>query len=87
VLRAAAKKMGSVKRDALTLDRDDKLGDDGEDLGATLLEHVKDTLDGEESVGILLLTDALEEDGEVMMVVELHHVDLPVDFVLGAVLN
>ena len=71
----------------LTLDRDDELGDDGEDLSTTLLKHVEDTLDGEESVRILLLTDALEENGEVMMVVELLDLNLPVDAVLGSVLD
>jgi len=45
------------------LDGDDELGDDGKDLSTTLLKHVEDTLDGEESVRILLLTDALEENG------------------------
>ena len=47
----------------LTLDGDDELRDDGEDLSTALLKHVEDTLDGEESVRILLLTDALEENG------------------------
>jgi hypothetical protein len=47
----------------LTLDGDDELGDDRENLSTTLLKHVEDTLDGEESVRILLLTDALEENG------------------------
>jgi hypothetical protein len=63
------------------------LGDDGEDLGTTLLEHVKDTLDGEESVGVDLLADTFEENGEVMMVVELGNIDFPVDFVLGSVVD
>ena len=71
----------------LTLDGDDELRDDGEDLGTTLLKHVKDTLDGEESVRILLLTDAFEEDGQVMMIVELLNLNLPVDAVLGTVLD
>ena len=71
----------------LTLDGDDELGDDGENLSTTLLKHVEDTLDGEESVWVLLLTDTLEENGEVMMVVELLDLNLPVDTVLRAVLN
>jgi hypothetical protein len=71
----------------LTLDGDDELGDDWEDLSTTLLKHVEDTLDGEESVRILLLTDALEENGEVMMVVELLDLNLPVDAVLGSMLD
>lgn len=61
--------------------------DDGEDLGAALLKHVEDTLDGEESVGVDLLADTFEENGEVMMVVELGDIDFPVDFVLGSVVD
>ena len=71
----------------LTLDGDNKLRDDGEDLSTTLLKHVEDTLDGEESVRILLLTDALEENGQIMMIVELLNLNLPVDAVLGTVLD
>ena len=63
------------------------MGDDREDLSTTLLEHVKDTLDGEESVWVLLLTNTLEENGKVMMVVELLDLNLPVNAVLRAVLN
>ena len=68
-------------------DRNNKLGADGEDLGSALLEHVEHTLDGKESVGVNLLSNSLEEDGEVVMVVELLDLDLPVDFVLGSVVN
>ena len=52
-----------------------------------MLEEIKDTLDSEESVWVLLLTDALHEDGEVVMVVELVHLNLPRNLVGGAVLN
>mmetsp|Transcript_70913 Transcript_70913/g.207789 ORF Transcript_70913/g.207789 Transcript_70913/m.207789 type:complete len:288 (+) Transcript_70913:299-1162(+) len=61
------------------LDRDDELGHDGQDLGAALLEHVVHALDSEEAVGLLLLADAVEEDGQVVVVVQLIHVDLPGD--------
>ena len=71
----------------LTLDGDNKLGDDGENLSTTLLKHVEDTLDCEESVRILLLTDALEENGQIMMIVELLNLNLPVDAVLGTMLD
>jgi len=71
----------------LTLNWDDKLGNHGKHLGTTLLEHVEHTLHGEETVGVLLFADTLEEDGQVMMVVELHNVDLPEDSVLGAMLD
>jgi hypothetical protein len=71
----------------LTFNWDDELGNHGKHLGSTLLEHVEDTLDREETVGILLFTDTFEEDRQVMMVVELHNVYLPEDSVLGSVLD
>ena len=52
-----------------------------------MLEEIKDTLDSEESVWVLLLADSLHEDGEVVMVVELVHLNLPRNLVGGAVLN
>lgn len=69
------------------LDWDNQLRDDGEDLGTTLLEHVEDSLDREEPVGVDLLTDTFEEDGEVMMVIQLGHINFPVNFVLGSVVD
>jgi hypothetical protein len=63
------------------------LRDDREDLGTTLLEHVEDSLNSEESIRVLLLTDTLEEDREVVMVVELLDFNLPVDTVLRSMLN
>jgi hypothetical protein len=82
VLRAATKLVSK-----LTLNGDDQLGDDGEDLRAALLEHVKHALDGQEAVGVLLLADTFEEDGQVVVVVELGDVNLPVNAVLRAVFN
>ena len=72
---------------ALTLDRNNELGNDGEDLSLTLGEEVEDTLHSEEAVRVLLLTDTLHEDRQVVMIVELLHLDLPLDFVWRAVLN
>jgi hypothetical protein len=63
------------------------LRDDGENLGTALLEHVKDTLDGEESIWVLLFADTLEENRQVMVIIKLLDLDLPVDTVLGTVLN
>lgn len=71
----------------LTLDWDDQLRDNGEDLWATLFEHVSDTLDGEEAVGVVFLTDAFKEDRKVMMVIKLGNVNFPVDFVLRSMLD
>lgn len=70
-----------------SLDRNDKLRDDWEHLGATLLKHIEDTLNGKETVWVSLLTDTLKEDGQVVMVVELHDIDLPENRVALTVLN
>jgi hypothetical protein len=71
----------------LTLDGDDQLGDDWEDFGSTLFQHIEDSLDGEETVGVLLLSNTLEKDREVVVVVELLDLYLPVDLKLGTVLD
>ena len=71
----------------LTLDGDDKLRNNREYLSTTLLEHVKDTLDCEESVWVLLLTDTLEEYGQVRVVVKLLNLNFPVDLKLGTMLD
>ena len=71
----------------LTLNRDDQLGNNWKDLSATLLKHIKDTLDGEESVWVLLFTDTLKEDWEIMMIVELLDLHFPVDAELRTVLD
>ena len=69
------------------LDWDDQLRNDWEDFSSTLLQHVKDTLNGEETVGIGLLTDSLEEDWQVMMVIQLLDINFPGDFVLWSMFN
>ena len=61
--------------------------DDWQDLGLAVLEQIEDTLDCKESVWFLLLADSLHEDGEVVMVVELVHLNLPRNLVWGAMLN
>ena len=78
---------GCQDQKSLTLDGDDELRDNREDLSTTLLEHVKDTLDGEESVWVLLFTNTLEENRKVMMVVELLDLNFPVNSVLRTMLN
>lgn len=60
---------------------------DGKHLSTTLLKHIKNSLNGEESVWVLLLSDTFEEDGKIMMVVKLLDLDFPVDLVLRSVLN
>ena len=52
-----------------SLDWNNKLWDDWEDFGTTLLEHIKHSLDCKESVWVNLLSNTFEEDGEVVMVV------------------
>ena len=69
------------------LDRDNKLRDDGEDLSATVLEHIKDTLNCEETIRIHLFANTLKEDRQVVMIIKLLDLNLPLDLVLGAVLN
>jgi len=76
-----------VSRVQGSLNWDNKLGDDREHFGATLLEHIKYTLYGQKSVGIHFLSDALEEYWQVMMIVQLLDLYLPIDLVLGAVLD
>ena len=61
--------------------RDDQLGDDGEDFGGAVLEHVVHPLPGEELVGVLCLAESLEEEGEVVVVVQLLDLHLPRDLV------
>lgn len=72
---------------SLTFNGDDELGDDGEDFSTTLLEHIENTLNGEETVWVLLLTDTLEENGQVVMVVKLLNLNFPIYSILRAVLN
>ena len=71
----------------LTLDRDDQLGNNWENLSTALLQHVKNTLYSQESVWVLLLTDTLKENREVVVVVKLLNLNFPVDLELGAVLD
>jgi len=70
-----------------SLNWDNQLRNDWQDLGSSLLKHIKNTLDGKESVWVHFLSDTLEKDWEVMMVIELLNLNFPVDFVLGSVLN
>lgn len=58
------------------LDGDDELGDDRQDLGSARLEHVLHALHRQEAVGFLGLTHAVEEDGQVVVVVQLLNVNL-----------
>ena len=54
---------------------------------AALFKHIEDSLYGKEPIWILLLTDSLKEDGQVVVVVKGHDVDLPEDSVLRTVVN
>ena len=71
----------------LTLDWDDQLRNNRENLSATLIQHVENTLHSEESIWILLFTDTLEENGQVMVIVKLVDLNFPVDLELRSVLN
>ena len=63
------------------------MGDDGEDFGSALFEHVESALDRQESVGVVLLAEAFEEDGQIVVVVKLSDLHFPPDLVLGTVLD
>ncbi len=53
----------------------------------TVKEEICHSLDGEEAVGILFLTDSFHENGKIMMVVKLADLDFPGNFVGGSVFN
>ena len=71
----------------LTLDGDDELRDDGEDLGVSACQKVKDSLNSKESVWVLLLADTLHEDWEIVMIIKLVHLNFPLNLVRLTVLN
>mmetsp|Transcript_2172 Transcript_2172/g.5516 ORF Transcript_2172/g.5516 Transcript_2172/m.5516 type:complete len:483 (-) Transcript_2172:226-1674(-) len=73
-----------VARVERRLDGDDELRDDGQDLGASRLEHVLHALDRQEAVRLLRLADAVKKDGQVVVVVQLLNLHLPGNDVLGA---
>ena len=52
-----------------TLDGDNQLRDDWKNFSATFLKHIENTLHSQESVWVLLFSDSLEEDGEIMMII------------------
>jgi len=66
------------------LDRNDELRNHGQDLAASTFKHVVGTLDSQESIRVLPLSEAIEEDGQIMVVVELVDIDLLKYFVRGA---
>ena len=59
------------------LDRDDKLRQDREDLVFTLGNERGKSLVCQEPEGVLCFTQAVEEDGEVVMVVQEAHIHFP----------
>jgi len=65
-----------------------ELGDRREDLRAALLQHVHSTLECKETEGLLEFTEAVEEDRQVMVEVELLDFDAPIELAaVAAVLN
>jgi hypothetical protein len=59
------------------LDRDDQLRQDREDLVFTLGDERGKALVCQEPEGVLCFTQAVEEDGEVVMVVQEAHIHFP----------
>jgi len=70
-----------------SFDRNDQLWDNWEDLGSALLEHVEGALDGEETVRVRLLAEALEENGQVVVIVKLGYLNFPSNPVLRSMLD
>ena len=84
---AKSKEDVSYTRKILTLDWNDELRNDWENLGSALLEHVKDSLYRQKSIWVHLLSNAFKEDWQVVMEVKLSHIYLPVDSILWSMLN
>ena len=53
------------------LDGDDQLWDNGQHSWASVFQQLEDALNGQESVGVLFLTEPFEEDRQVVVIVEL----------------
>jgi hypothetical protein len=70
-----------------SFDWNNQLWNDWKNLGSTLFKHIENTLDSEESVWINLFSNALKENWEIMMVVELLNINFPIDFILRSMLN
>ena len=62
-----------------SLDGNDELGDDWQDLAASCLEHVLYPLHCQELVGLLCFPHPIEEDGQVVVVIQLAHIHLYID--------
>lgn len=60
----------------LTLYGDDELRDDRQDFGATVLQHVVYTLPGEEVVWVGCLTQTIEEERQVVVIIQLFNLHL-----------
>ena len=58
-----------------------------QDLGTTLLKHIENSLNSQESVRIHLFADTLKEDRKIVMIVKLLNLNLPIDAELWAVLD
>lgn len=59
-----------------SLDGDDELRNDRQDFAPPSLQHVLHPLHCQELVGLLCLPDAVKEDWQVVVVVQLAHVHL-----------
>jgi len=69
------------------LDRDDQLRHDGEDLRATLVQEVAGATAGHEFGGVLGFTQTIEENGEVVVVIQLVNIDFPLQIIASAALE
>lgn len=60
-----------------TLDWDDKLRDDGQNAWAAFCQQVLGAFEGQEFVRLLLLTQAVKKDGQVVMIIQFFNIYFP----------
>lgn len=72
-IRISAPRMWTKADRRPTFDRNDQLGDNGEHLRARIDEHIFDALLRQESVRLFDFSKTVEENGEIMVEVELSH--------------
>lgn len=74
-----------VTRIQRRLDRNNQLWYDWQHLGTALFEHIEYALHCKETVWIHFFANPFEENGQVVMIVQLLNFDLPIDSILRTV--
>lgn len=70
-----------------SLDRNNKLWYNRQNLSTSFFQHIKYTLYCDEPVWVTFLSDSFKENRKIMVVVELLDMNFPVNFVLGTMFN